>query len=122
MHAVSVSRNGSTVTGPVLIYRSEIASILVAANDVDNGLTCRSTTGQSVAWYLTDGAVVGSIISFFTMIRTGSGVTPSISRLLRSFTIFSMPDDTSSGLITCRLNGAEEGAISVGIYLQGGGE
>ena len=60
----------------------------------------------------------------FRQIRTGSGVTPSVSRLSVNRENISRDDDISNGLWTCRLNERfyVPTPIPVGIYGRGEGE
>ena len=122
LSAVSVTWNGTTVSGPVLIYQDEIGSVdAVADDDPRNGLSCRSASSEMAGWHLPFGPFISSndTSSPFVTIRTDSGVIPSASRLVRGVRL---ETDSASGLYTCRWNGVAEGSIPVGIYLREGGE
>ena len=98
---------GVPVTGPLLIYHSEIQQT------VSNSLTCSHPTGP-VAWYLAVGNIkltTGSSGTFINVITNG-GRQAQLRRGTDD-----RPESSFDGLWTCRLNGATGvGAIHVGIY------
>ena len=127
-YIVTVTWNGTTITGPVLIYQDELI-----ADDRDNvetdpplngTLICRHETQAQVGWHFANGqALTSSRTDFhFRQRRTGTSATPSVSRLTTN-----QPDDPlenviANGLWTCRLDGDSNDAIPVGIYIRGGGK
>ena len=125
---MTVTWNGTSITGPVLIYQDELVvddSTSPTATPTRNGiLECTSQNQHRVGWHLpragliSDNAATGD----FRQIRTGPGVTPSVSRLSVGREDVSSNDATDNGLWTCRLNGAFNGSFPVGIYSRGGGE
>lgn len=118
---VSVSWNGTTISGPVLIYQDEIA-VSDANNDT---LMCISENHAIAGWYLPTGTIV-SLSAYgtndFRQIRTEE--TPSVSRLLLSREGIARNDTHTNGLWTCKLNGQTSrcNAVPVGIYGKTGGE
>ncbi len=123
--------NGSTVTGPVLIYSDEIH-----ANSFDDtigdpnrpgALLCRSENRARVSWHFTRGDMVQTAPTdhTFKQIRTGGGVTPSVSRLSLNREVIDASRADFNGVWHCRLNafgvrdnlnsGYEE-QINVGIF------
>ena len=105
---MTVIWQGVPVTGPLLIYHSEIQRTVNS-----NSLTCRHPTGP-VAWYLTVGNTRLTTESFGTFINV-------ITNEGRQAEIMRGPNDRYEslldGLWTCRLNGATgAGAFHVGIY------
>ena len=121
--------NGTNITGPVLIYQDELVvddRASPTATPTRNGtLTCTSQDQHRVGWHNAGGSsLLEGVTAVLRQIRTGSGVTPSVSRLSVTIEGISDDDDSNNGLWTCRLNG-ESGVptpIPVGIYSRGGGE
>ena len=96
------------MTGPLLIYHSEIPD---TAND-SNGLVCRHPNRTDVAWYLAKGR---------RLLESGGTFNNRITNGGRQAQIIRGPpnlDETRfDGLWTCRLNGTTgAGAFHVGIY------
>ena len=95
------------MTGPLLIYRSEIQQTVNS-----NSLTCSHPTGP-IAWYLTTGTRLTA--------QSSGTVINVISSDGKRAQIMSGTNDREEsvfdGLWTCRLNGATgAGAFHVGIY------
>ena len=113
-HAVSVTWNGSKVTGPVLIYHDEIPHAFPPPNR-DHDLLCLYSANTGVAWHLTNGHTVpvDLILGFYQSIF--SGMT---SHLLR-FGVSNVSTATHNGLWSCQLNGDAGSAIPVGLYQRG---
>ena len=126
-YTVTVTWNGTTITGPVLIFQDELVRddrTNVLATPVDGTLICRSENQARVGWQFANGVLVQvpSPDNHFSQRRTSSSATPSVSRLTTN-----RPDETltsarANGLWTCRLNGSPSTAVPVGIYARGGGE
>ena len=117
--------NGTNITGPVLIYQDELVVDDHATPTRNGTLTCTSQDQHRVGWHLPGGtAIHEDATGDFRQIRTGSGVTPSVSRLSADREDVSRDDATTNGLWTCRLNGnaTVPTSIPVGIYGRGRGE
>ena len=83
---MTVTWNGTTITGPVLIFQDELVRddrTDVLATPVDGTLICRSENQSLVGWHLANGNIVqGSTTNdHFRQRRTSSSATPSVSRL-----------------------------------------
>ena len=127
MYTVTVTWNGITITGPVLIFQDELVRddrTNVLATPVDGTLICRSENQAQVGWHLANGNIVqGSTTNdHFRQRRTSSSATPSVSRLTTNRPDEALTSAAANGLWTCRLNGASSTAVPVGIYARGGGE
>ena len=118
---VTVTWNGTSITGPVLIYQDE----LVVDNSTDttttNGtLLCTSQDQAGVDWYSPAGVSISGTGNFRQInLKTDS---ESVSRLSANREDVSNDGDGANGLWTCRLNGSAPIPIPVGIYSRGGGE
>ena len=105
---VTVTWQGVPVTGPLLIYHSEIQQTVNS-----NSLTCSHPTGP-VAWYLAIRNIKLTTRSFGTFINLISNDGRQ-AQLRRGFN--DRPESEFDGLWTCRLNGETgAGAFHVGIY------
>ena len=108
LYIVTVTWQGVPVTGPLLIYDSEIRQTVNS-----NSLTCSHTTGP-VAWYLPifDARLTTTDLGTFINEITNGGRRAQ----LRRGTI-NQVNAEFDGLWTCRLDGATgAGAFYVGIY------
>ena len=121
--------NGTSITGPVLIYQDELVvddSASPTATRIRNGiLICTSQDQHRVGWHNVQGnSIFEDETHDFKQTRTGSGVTPSVSRLSVNEEYISRPEAVANGLWTCRLNGSASvpAPIPVGIYDREGGE
>ena len=131
--SVSVTWNGSTITGPVLIFIDEILVDTTAVGDPNRpgALICRSEDSGRASWHFPDGIIVtpqeSSSSETFRQIRTEEGV----SRLSLSREGVEATNVEANGVWHCRLNafgvrdshthGYDE-QINVGIFSRGGGE
>ena len=112
LYIVTVTWQEEIVTGPLLIFHSEIQQTVSS-----NSLTCNHPTGP-VAWYLTTGIRLttqssGTFMNAITDIINSNGGRQA---QLRRGTI-DRQESQFDGLWTCRLNGATgAGAFHVGIY------
>ena len=107
LYIVTVTWQGETVTGPLLIYHSEIQQIVN-----NNSLTCSHPTGP-VAWYIAIRNIKLTTQSSGTFINviTNDGRQAQLMRGI------DRQESQFDGLWTCRLNGATgAGAFHVGIY------
>ena len=105
---VTVTWQGETVTGPLLIYHSEINQTVN-----NNSLTCSHTTGP-VAWYLAvrNTRLTTQSSGTFINVITNGGRQAQIMRGANDG-----EEPQFDGLWTCRLNNATgAGAFHVGIY------
>ena len=123
---MTVTWNDTAITGPVLIYQDEIIQDNrdVLTIPLDGTVRCISENQAIVGWHFTNGNLVSpSIFSInFRQSRTGSGETPSVSRLSTNQPDVSLTADSANGLWTCRLNGGISDAVPVGIFARGGGK
>ncbi len=124
--AVSVSWNGTTITGPVLIYTEELPADDTATTIADPGpgiLICRSENSARVGWYYVEGGSVRGPErnDLFQAIRTGEGVTPSRAQLLLNRQNNEPNNANLNGLWHCRLNADTEAQIDVAIFSTGQG-
>ena len=115
--AVTVTRNGFTITGPVLIYQDELIRLVCSSEEA------QFMSGSSVAWYLPDSKQVNASSTpssgDFEQHRSISGNNSVLSSTRAGIARI---DAATNGLWTCRLNGLVRGAVPVGIYARGGGE
>ena len=104
IHIVTVTWQGVPVTGPLLIYHSEIQQTV--------SLTCSHPTGP-VAWYL---AIRNASLTTDTSIGTFINVITNGGRQAQKRGIQNQDERSLDGLWTCRLNGTTgAGAFHVGI-------
>ena len=83
---VTVTWNGTTITGPVLIFQDELNRddrTNVLATPKDGTVICRSENLHKIGWHFTSGALVhtSSTTNHFRQRRTSSSTTPTVSRL-----------------------------------------
>ena len=130
---MSVTWNGTTITGPVLIFQDELVEddcTNVLATPRDGTVICRSENQAQVGWHFSPlsnsgtGALVSptSTTNHFRQRRTGSSATPSVSRLTTNRPDEALTSAAANGLWSCRLNAGIGTAVPVGIYARGGGE
>ena len=127
MYTVTVTWNGTTITGPVLIFQDELVRddrTNVLLTPVDGTVICRSENQAQVGWHLANGSFVStsSTTNHFRQRRTSSSATPSVSRLTTNRPYEALTSAAANGLWTCRLNAGISTAVPVGIYARGGGE
>ena len=103
---MTVTWQGETVTGPLLIFHSEIQQTVNS-----NSLTCNHPTGP-VAWHLVNGNILLNSGGTFNNKITNGGRQAQIRRSTND-----RDESQFDGLWTCRLNGTTgAGAFHVGIY------
>ena len=121
---MTVTWNGTIITGPVLIYQDELIidnRTDVLAPPLDGTVICRSENQATVGWHYADGSLVDtSTNGHFRQKRRFT--LPSVSRLTTNRPDEALTNTTANGLWTCRLFASINGAIPVGIYARGGGE
>ena len=124
---MTVTWNGSTISGPELIFQDELVRddrTNVLATPVDGTVICRSENQAQVGWNLANGQTVqlSTTSDHFRQRRTNSSATPSVSRLTTNRPDEALTSAAANGLWTCRLSVSLNGAVPVGIYARGGGE
>ena len=127
MFTVTVTWNGTAITGPVLIFKDELTRddrSNVLATPMDSTMICRSENQAVVGWHFASGSFVSTLstTNHFRQMRTSSSATPSVSRLTTNRPDEALTSAAANGLWTCRLNGGFSTAVPVGIYARGGGE
>ena len=124
---MTVTWNGTTITGPVLIYQDEIIpdnrDNVETDPPLDGTLICRHETQAQVGWHFANGQALSdtSTTNHFRQRRTGTTATPSVSRLTTNRPNQPFENIIGNGLCTCRLDGDFNSAIPVGIYIRGEG-
>ena len=129
---MTVTWNGTTITGPVLIFQDELVRDdrnNILATPADGTVICRSENQTQVGWHFApinnaNGVLVStsSTTNHFRQRRTSSSATPSVSRLTTNRPDEANTSAEANGLWTCRLNTGIGTAVPVGIYARGGGE
>ena len=123
---VTVAWNGTTITGPVLIFQDELVRddrTNVLATPMDGTVISRSENQALVGWHSTTTLVsTARTTNHFRQRRTSSSATPSVSRLTTNRPDKALTSAVANGLWSCRLNGLGITAVPVGIYARGGGE
>ena len=127
---VSVIWNGTTITGPILIYHDEITDDLTTVPTVGNSdgpgdLVCRSENHEAAHWRNPDGRTVPESGNYRQVDSDG---VPSLSRL-------STPNELTgsdfNGLWICHVTNSDTSLLErdildnfnyVGIYNRGDGE
>ena len=126
MFTVTVTWNGTTITGPVLIFQDELVRddrTHVLATPVGGTVICRSENQAQVGWHFANGPLLqSSATNHFRQRRTSSSATPSVSRLTTNRPDEALTSAEANGLWTCRLNAGFGTVVPVGIYARGGGE
>ena len=137
---MSVTWNGSTITGPVLIYLDEI--LVDSYNTTDIGdpnrpgaLICKSENrGSNATWHFADGVLVSiastSSTTTFKQIRAREGMMSRLSLSRRQFAYHHRDIYVRfNGAWHCRLNAIRNNIyytvfdqqINVGIFVRGEG-
>ena len=127
MFIVTVSWNGTTITGPVLIFQDELVRddrTNVLAIPRDGTVICRSDNQATTSWQFANGVEVSTVstTNHFRQRRTVTKTTPSVTRLTTNRPDEALTSAAANGLWTCRLNGRLGTAVPVGIYARRGGE
>jgi hypothetical protein len=132
MHAVSVTWEGTRVTGPILIYHDEIKVDPGPAYEIgddintDGALVCTSETGPRVSWrksnlmFVNDVYPLGANITQLNQIRTPFSSVPNVARLSRDNEAVTPSAADQNGLWTCWVKNTS--AANIGIYQRGMGE
>ena len=127
MFTVTVTWNGTTITGPVLIFQDELVRdnrTNVLATPLDGTVIYRSENRSQVGWHNATGILISTrTSSHFRQRRTSFSATPSVSRLTTNRPDEANTSASGNGLWSCRINGNFHiGAFPVGIYARGDGE
>ena len=104
LSVVTVTWNGTLVTGPILIYHDELRvdgndNPMLGDVDGPGALVCRSQTRPQALWRSPGRFTVQETGGDINQIQTGT--TPSFARLSRGTT--TSPEDFD-GLLICRVN------------------
>ena len=134
--AVSLIFNGTTITGPILIYHDEIGSDTIIPTDENSDfpgdLVCRTASIGRTFWRTPTGSNIPSSTSeVFYQVRTDpqTYIYPHLARL-STIDYLDSTDPTINGLWICALGGTSDIAeqdlidsfIYVGIYSRNSGE
>ena len=124
---MTVTWNGTTITGPVLIFQDELVRddrSNVLATPRDGTVICRSENQAQVGWVFANSVLISTLstTNHFRQRRTSSSATPSVSRLTTNRPDEANTSAVANGLWTCRLNNNRLTAVPVGIYARGGGK
>ena len=130
---VTVTWNGTRITGPVLIYHDEIIVDPGPTYSIGNiaapgALVCTSETAARASWRRSDheffGDVDGGVISttVLNQIRTAATATPNRGRLSRHNENVNPSDPNQNGLWCCRVLGHDPAFVFAGVYRRGMGE
>ena len=110
---VSVTWQGDSITGPVLIFHDELPS---SPRETNQQLSCVSA---GASWHLPDGIAVEELGANTPFVQLTNGLG-TISGLLRNTGVGEPANSNPyNGLWTCRSNAEATGAIPVGIYERG---
>ena len=120
MFTVTVTWNGTTISGPVLIFQDELVRddrTNVLATPMDGTLICISENQAQVGWVFANSVFVSTVstTNHFIQRRTSSSATPSVTRLTTNRPDEALTSAAANGLWTCRLNLSFNGAVPVGI-------
>ena len=120
MFTVTVTWNGTTITGPVLIFQDELVRDDRSnpfATPMDDTLICRSENQAQVGWHFASGALIytSSTTNHFRQRRTSSSATPSVSRLTTDRPDEALTSAAANGLWSCTLSGSFGTAVPVGL-------
>ena len=128
LHAVvTVTWNGSIITGPVLIYHDEILDdegpqYTIGNPDRPGALMCRSERDGIASWRLANGNFFNDVNNRadnslgLQQIRTNSNTFPSLSRLSRVPENRNTSAENLNGLWSCRTDIPDLRSVYVGLY------
>ena len=131
---VTVTWNGTRITGPVLIYHDEIIvdpGPTYSFGDIaaPGALVCTSETTARASWRRSDHLFIGDVTSRpisttnLNQIRTAADATPNRGRLSRDNENVNPSAPNQNGLWCCRIGSNNpEGFVFVGVYRRGMGE
>ena len=130
---VTVTWNGTRITGPVLIYHDEIIVDPGPTYSIGNiaapgALVCTSETTQRASWRRADHRFFGDVdrdggisTTVLDQIRTPSSATPNRGRLSRDNENVNPSAANQNGLWCCRVS-AYTAFLFAGVYRRGMGE
>ena len=131
---VTVTWNGTRITGPVLIYHDEIIvdpgpTYLFGDNAAPGALVCTSESSTRASWRGSDHLFFGDVATrpisttILNQIRTAATATPNRGRLSRDNENVNPSAPNQNGLWCCRIAGVNTaGFVFVGVYHRGMGE
>ena len=135
MHAVTVTWNGTRITGPVLIYHDEIIvdpARSLGVLTAPGALVCTSETRPRAGWRRADHRFFGDgpQATNLGQIRTGPEVVPNIARLSRDNEDVNPSNAHQNGLWCCRVQSLQQSdeadvvanLVFIGVYRRGMGE
>ena len=131
---MSVIWNGTTITGPILIYHDEITDDELPVPTVENSndpgdLVCRSENHEEARWRRSNGSTARTN-GEYRRVQSPAGSLPSLSRLSTIEDLTSI-DPQYNGLWVCVLRNTDGGLsdqdlidsfVYVGIYSRNSGE
>ena len=129
---VTVTWNGTRITGPVLIYHDEITidpGPTYSLGDIaaPGALVCTSETTTRASWRRVDHLFFDDVnrgvisTTVLNQIRTAADATPNRGRLSRDNENVNPSDANQNGLWCCRVSG-DTVFVFAGIYRRGMGE
>ena len=132
---VTITWNGTRITGPALIYHDEIIvdpGPTYSFGDIaaPGALVCTSGSTTRASWRGSDHAFFGDVdrpggirTTLLDQIRTAADATPNRGRLSRDNENVNPSAPNQNGLWCCRIGGGNpEGFVFVGVYRRGMGE
>ena len=131
---VTVTWNGTRITGPALIYHDEIIvdpgpTYSVGDIAAPGALVCTSGSTTRASWRGSDHLFFGDVATrpisttILNQIRTAATATPNRGRLSRDNENVNPSAPNQNGLWCCRIAGVNTaGYVFVGVYRRGMGE
>ena len=118
---MSVTWNGTIVSGPILIYHDEvlIERCPTPLGDLNRpgSLVCRSEEPGLLQWHCPFRCT-----GTFILKRSSPGQVPNVIQNVRRVEDPTITDPDFNGLWNCRLNRERNGSLYVGLYARGGGK
>ena len=128
---VTVTWNGTRITGPVLIYHDEITvdpgpTYSFGDTAAPGALVCTSETAARASWRRADHRFFGDVniaisTTVLNQIRTPASATPNRGRLSQPSENVNPSDANQNGLWCCRVSG-DSAFVFAGVYRRGMGE
>ena len=130
---MSVTWNGTTITGPLLIYLDEILVDTTEIGDPNRlgALICRSEGSGRVSWHFPDGIMVTHNRSISATFKQIISMSSTVSRFTLSREGVVATNPGANGVWHCRLNAmgvrdshgsTYDEQVNVGIFSRGGGK
>ena len=129
---VTVTWNGTRITGPVLIYHDEIIvdpgpTYSFGNSAAPGALVCASENATRASWRRADHLFIGDVTirlistTNSNQIRTAADATPNRGRLSRDNENVNPSAPVQNGLWCCRVSG-NSAFVFAGVYRRGMGE